>query len=182
MLDVAFTIDGAALTIEATIVNPGASALPASFGFHPALRWPLPYGGSRESHEVRFEKPEPEPLRQLAANLMIPDLRPTPVRGDRLALRDDLFTNDALIFDAIRSTFARYGTPDGRGIRVDFPGMPYLGIWTKPGAGFVCVEPWHGLASQTDFDGEFFDKRGIVRIEPGSTARFAVTFTLEPAA
>ena len=181
-LDVGFTIVGADLTIAATLVNPGTEALPASFGFHPAMRWPLPYGGSRDSHEVRFEKPEPEPLRQLHANLMTPELRPTPVVGDRLTLRDDLFTNDALIFDRIGSTWARYGTPEGRGIRVAFPGMPYLGIWTKPGAGFVCVEPWHGLASETDFDGEFTDKRGIVRVEPGSAARFAVTFTLEPAA
>ena len=182
VLDVTFTVRGAQLSIEATLVNPGAGALPASFGFHPALRWPLPYGGARENHEVRFERPEPEPLRQLDANLMIPALRPTPVVGDRLGLRDDLFTNDALIFDQIRSTWARYGTPEGRGIRVDFPGMPYLGIWSKPGAGFACVEPWHGLASETDFDAEFTDKRGIVRIEPGSSARFAVKFTLEPPA
>jgi galactose mutarotase-like enzyme len=180
-LDIAFEVTGHRLRIDATLVNSNARPLPASFGFHPALRWPLPYGGAREKHEVRFEHPEPEPLRELAANLMKPEPRPTPVVGDRLALRDDLFTEDALIFDAIRSTWARYGTPDGRGLRVDFPGMPYLGIWTKPGAGFVCIEPWHGLASDESFDGEFADKRGIVNVEPGSTARFAVQFTLEAA-
>lgn len=181
MLEVTYEVTGASLAIEATLVNPGTAALPASLGFHPAFRWPLPYGGTRETHEVRFERPEPEPLRQLDANLIRPEPIPTPVVGDRLALRDDLFTHDALIFDAIRSTWARYGTPDGRGLRLDFAGMPFLGIWSKPGAPFCCVEPWHGLASEAGFDGEFVDKRGIVRVEPGSSARFGYTITLEPA-
>ncbi|MEJ7661531.1 MAG: hypothetical protein WKG07_19055 [Hymenobacter sp.] len=31
---------------------------------------------------------------------------------------------------------------------MQFNGFPYLGLWTKgPGAAFVCIEPWQGVAS-----------------------------------
>ena len=42
-LDIVFTLDGATLAIEAVIRNRTDAAMPASFGFHPAFAWPLPY-------------------------------------------------------------------------------------------------------------------------------------------
>ena len=52
-------------------------------------------------------------------------------------------------------------------IEVEFPDMPYLGVWSKPGAGFICIEPWHGYVSLAEFDGEFTDKPGLMHIAPG---------------
>ena len=49
VLEVAFALAGATLTIEATVRNPGGEPLPFSFGFHPAFAWPLPGGGERLS-------------------------------------------------------------------------------------------------------------------------------------
>ena len=51
-LDVRFTCKDATLTLLAEVRNLDAVALPASFGFHPALRWPLPYGAPRAEHKV----------------------------------------------------------------------------------------------------------------------------------
>lgn len=56
--------------------------------------------------------------------------------------------------------------------------MPHLGIWTKPGAGFVCIEPWQGHASPEGFDGELADKPGMVAIMPGATESFAMSIGL----
>jgi galactose mutarotase-like enzyme len=53
--------------------------------------------------------------------------------------------------------------------------MPHLGIWSKPGAGFVCIEPWQGFASPDDFDGEFAKRPGVVQIAPGVARAFAMT-------
>lgn len=63
-------MEGARLLILATVTNPGQDTLPASFGFHPAFRWPLPYGGTREAHELRFERAEPAPIRRLNGGLI----------------------------------------------------------------------------------------------------------------
>lgn len=176
-LDVTYALDGACLTMRAAIANEGADTMPASFGFHPAFRWPLAPGVAREDHDVRFEKPEPAPIRRLAGGLL-GGAEPTPVVGNRLALADGLFERDALIFDRLHSRRLTYGPPAGRRLQLDFPEMPHLGIWSKLGAGFVCLEPWHGFASPSDFDGELAEKPGIVAIPSQSERVFELTVTI----
>ncbi len=168
-LTIAYRLSGDRLDARFTLANPAATALYASLGAHPAFCWPLG-AGSRDAHIVRFEHAEPEPLRQLANGLMMPDSRTTPVRGKVLTLRDDLFAEDALIFDRLVSRELTYGAPGGPAVEVGFPDFPYLGIWSKPTpAPFVCLEPWQGLASPVDFRGEFRDKPGVVTLAPGET-------------
>lgn len=179
-LDVTHRLDGATLHLEADVTNRGDAPMPAGFGFHPALRWPLPGTGAqaRGHHIVRFDADEPEPLREISTDgLFLPGPRATPVHDNELQLHDDLFTHDALVWDAPNSRGLFYGVPDGPGVRVDFPDMPRLGIWTKPGAGYACVEPWHSRADDEGYAGEFADKPGVVTIAPGASHRFAMALT-----
>lgn len=173
-LDVTYRIDGATLHMEARVTNTGAEVMPASFGFHPALRWPLPYGTSRAAHEIVFERAEPAPIRRPIDGLLSAAQFATPVRDGHLRLHDDLFEDGALVFDTLASRSVVYG----EAIRVDFPRMPHLGIWTKPGAGYVCIEPWQGHASPEGFDGELADKPGVIAITPGATESFAMSITV----
>ncbi|RDI58565.1 aldose 1-epimerase family protein [Microvirga subterranea] len=179
-LNVTYRADGLKLVIEAAALNVGKRAMPVSFGFHPAFRWPLPYGGTREAHEIRFERAETQPLPRLIDGLLGPVARRTPVKDRLLSLHDDLFADGALIFDQLESRTVDYGVPGRRSITVSFPNMPHLGIWTKPGAGFVCIEPWQGYASPTGFDGELVHKPGIVLIGPGDRRRFSMDIKLTP--
>jgi galactose mutarotase-like enzyme len=179
-LDVTYTIEGAALRTEATISNEGDTPLPASFGFHPAFRWPLPWGGRRGDHKLVFAEDEPAPIRRIdtSTGLVLPEPRPTPVEGRELAMRDDLFVEDALIFDRPRSRSVRFGVPGGRMLRIDFTDLPLLGVWTKPGAPFLCIEPWQGLADPQAYQGEFRDKPYVVELAPGESRVFGMTVTL----
>jgi galactose mutarotase-like enzyme len=53
---------------------------------------------------------------------------------------------------------------------VSWEGFRDLGIWSKVGgAPFLCIEPWYGFASPSDFDGEFNDKPGLMKIAPAAT-------------
>lgn len=178
-LDVSYALEGATLTITASVANPGSSAMPVSFGFHPAFRWPLPYGAPRDAHEIVFERPEAAPIRRPVNGLISRVEEPTPVQGRKLTLRDSLFEKDALVFDRLDSRSVVYGASGGGSIRVDFPGMPHLGIWTKPGAGFICIEPWQGHADPEDFDDEMSAKPGIVLIAPNETRSFAMSMSLD---
>lgn len=178
-LDIRFSLSEAVLTVEATVSNLGQAPMPASFGFHPALRWPLPFGRPRAEHRIVFEQDEPAPIRRIdAQGLLTPEPRPTPVRGCTLDLRDDLFTDDALIFDRLASRSASYGAESGPRIEVAFDGLTLLGVWTKPGAAFICIEPWAGLADPEGFDGDFRDKPGMMEVAPGSSRRFQMTLAL----
>jgi galactose mutarotase-like enzyme len=180
-LDVRFAVDGATLAVLASVRNLGNTNMPASFGFHPGFRWPLPYGRDRSAHFIEFATEEPAPVRCLdSAGLVRPEPHPTPVSNKRLPLDDSLFTNDALIFDQVCSRSVIYGAADGPRIRVDFPDAPYLGIWTKPGAPFICIEPWHGIADPAGFNGDFTVKPGVFTVAPGGVQSIETRITLEP--
>ena len=51
-------------------------------------------------------------------------------------------------------------------VEVDFTGFPYLGIWSKKGAPFVCIEPWFNTADKVDSNGVFKDKENILKLQP----------------
>jgi galactose mutarotase-like enzyme len=177
-LDAEFALDGATLGITITATNRSDTDMPASFGFHPGFRWPLPYGGPREAHCILFETDEPADLRVLADGLVDPMPRPTPVEGRVLALRDDLFEADALIWDRLASRSLVYGAEGYPSLGIEWDDMPELGIWTKPGAPYVCIEPWAGVADPVGFSGEIWDKPGIVRVAPGQSQNWAMRVTL----
>jgi len=178
-LDAAFTLTGATLATDVIVTNTGDRDMPASFGFHPAFAWPLPFGRPRADHRIVFEEPEPAALSAIALGGWIaPENRPSPLDGRALKLTDQMFERDALVWDRLESQSLRYDGGEGSGLEIGFAGMPKLGIWTKPGARFVCIEPWHGIADPVGFDGEIWDKPGILRFAPGEARIFSMQVTL----
>lgn len=177
-LDVSFALDGATLAVTASVRNTGTDEMPMSIGFHPGFLWPLPYGQARADHALEFDTDEPAPIRRLdAQGLLAPQLHPTPVRGRRLQLDDALFVADALIFERLRSKTLSYGAVEGPRLQVSFPDASHLGIWTRPGAGFICIEPWQGVADAEGPPGELRNKPGIVRLAPGEVGTLRMTVT-----
>ncbi len=139
----------------------------------------MPYGQNRAAHFIEFETDEPAPIRRLDANgLMTPEPFATPVENRRLQLRDELFASDALIFDQVVSRTVTYGSDIGPRIAVSFPGVPYLGVWSKPGANFVCIEPWQGVTDPQGFSGTLEDKPGCVIVPPGEDIAVGMTISL----
>lgn len=182
-LEVAFSVQDATLAVDVAVANTGDVPMPASFGFHPAFAWPLPYGHARADHRIVFASDEPGALRMLAPDgTVAPGARPSPLDGRTLHLDDALFADDALIWDPVQSDRVTYGAEVGPRLEIAFPGTPQLGIWTKPGARFVCVEPWHGIADPQGYAGAFADKPGVFTVAPGGTKQIGLTVTLvEPA-
>jgi galactose mutarotase-like enzyme len=169
----AYALDDAGLDVTLTITNTGEEMLPASLGGHPAFNWPLDPQLSKESYALTFAADEPDPIRRLEGGLLRESAEPTPVRGRLLALSETMFTDDAIIFERINSTSVGYaagqGPPRGPWLEMSWSGFRELGVWSKPSdAPFVCIEPWRGYASPADFDGEFGDKPGLMRIAPGA--------------
>jgi galactose mutarotase-like enzyme len=163
---------GVAAHDEATLAMTARRRFPRAFGFHPRCAGRCPYGGARGDHIVRFDQPEPAPIRRIGADqLLARDASHSPVEGDVLALDDSLFLEDAVIFDRLTSRALWYGVEGRPGVRVTFPDMPALGLWTKPGAGYLCIEPWQGMADPTGFAGEFRQKPWVVEVPAGGHRR-----------
>ena len=43
-------------------------------------------------------------------------------------------------------------------------GFPYFLLWTKPGAPYICMEPWCGISDRDNADQNFKTKQGIEHI------------------
>jgi len=168
-LEVTYTVE-ADLQVTFNITNTGAENLPASIGAHPAFNWPLLPGLAKEVYSLNFSDEEPAPIRRLEGGLMRAKPEPSPVSGKSLALSEQLFEDEAIIIDQLASKSVRYAADRGPSIEMCWQGLPQLGVWSKPGgAAFLCIEPWHGFASPSDFDGEFADKPGLMHIAPRAT-------------
>jgi len=178
-LAVEFALSGATLGVTATVRNAGDRAMPFSFGFHPAFAWPLPQAGAKDAHRVIFAKDEPEPIRRIdpATATLLPQSEPTPVVGKVLAPRAALFEKDALIWDRLNSRALSFAG-EGAALDIAFPDSPNLGIWQKPGAQFLAVEPWHGFNDPQRFDGDIFAKPGIIALPPGEEHSFRMDVTV----
>jgi galactose mutarotase-like enzyme len=178
-LDVRYELSAATLAVTTAVRNLGAADMPASFGYHPGFRWPLPFGQPRSSHFIEFETDEPAPVRRIdAAGLLTPVGHSTPIANRRLKLADALFQEDVLIFDQIKSRSVSYGADAGPRLRIDFSDAAYLGVWTKPGANFICIEPWHGITDPEGFSGDFMEKPGLQVLRAGEAFFAKMDITL----
>lgn len=165
------------------VENPGKTPLPFCIGAHTAIRCPLFAGERFEDYQLTFDQPEDRDTLLLTPQGLLQDNRTEPMlRGGSLALDYAVFQRlDTVIFQGLRSRSVSLRHKDtGRGVSLDFQGFPMVAFWTKPGAPFLCMEPWHGCAAYTGESGRFQDKPHVITLAPGEKKELAYTFTLLP--
>lgn len=164
-----------------TVENPGTAPLPFCVGAHTAIRCPLLAGERFEDYELAFDQPEDADTLLLSPQGLIQDGRSEPMlRGGRAALDYAVFRRlDTMIFQGLRSkTVTLRHKTAGHGVVLDFHEFPMVAFWTKPGAPFLCMEPWHGCAAYEGESGRFRDKPHVMTLAPGETRELAYSFTL----
>ncbi len=173
-LDVAFTLEKNRLQILHTVYNPSETeTLPFSIGAHPGFRC-LP------GDELVFERDEkPEAYRLGPDMLLDPTPVPLPLKGGNvLTITDTLFEKDALILQNPNSHRVTLNSQKhGDVLRVHWFGAPVLGLWAKPGAHYVCVEPWYGIDDHADVPEELTQKPRIILLPPGQSFHFPISIT-----
>lgn len=178
-LIIAYQVNANRLDISYTIENTGEATLPVSLGTHAAFRWPLVPGTPKEDYALTFGAAETAPLLGVAGGLLMAAERPTPVRGRTLALAESLFADDALILPRPASRSVRYAAAGGPSVTVGWDGFEQLGLWSRAGGDFICIEPWRGMASPADFDGEFSEKPWLMLIPPGESEAALLSITID---
>jgi galactose mutarotase-like enzyme len=180
-LEVDYRLDAAAVRIEARIANTGDGALPASFGFHPGFRWPLADGLPKTAHWLAFESDDRLDVARAREGLILPGASRLDLADGVLQLDEALFAQGAMVLHAPRSRRLRFGAAGSPfAISVAWRNLPSLGLWMRPGARFLCVEPWAGHGDPVGFGGDLHAKPGIVAIPPGDVATFGMDIAVEP--
>ena len=167
-------LDGNRLSVNATVQNTGEALLPFGIGFHPAFLWPLP-GADGKPHEVILDNGGEPGVIQLEGGLIGKTLPTSPFKAGRLTLKPDLFANDALIFPEDAGTGLTFQAEDGPSLHFTFENLPNIALWQKPGAPFLCIEPWHGMAAHAGGTAELVERPYTVALPAGEEMRFGFT-------
>ncbi|MGA9600046.1 MAG: aldose 1-epimerase family protein [Methylocystis sp.] len=178
---VEFSLTPGALENTLIVENRDAKPLPYACGLHPAFRWPL--AGSRAQHALLFDEAENPELPVIGPGGLISsaEKKRVPLEDRSLPLAPELFARDAMVFLDTRSRRVAFDNGEGARILCEFPDFPHIGFWTRPGAPYLCLEPWTGHGDPEDFWGELADKPSMRRLAPGERARHKAVFRFEKA-
>ena len=156
---ITYRLEGNKLTQVFRVINDDDKDIPASVGGHPAFN-----ADSISDFHIVFSENEDVASDQLSGPY-INDDQVKVIQGNQIELDEHTFDNDALIFQNLRSKYVslKHSTKKYE-VKVDVSDFPYLGIWAKPGAPYVCIEPWQGLADFTTHNKQILEKKGIVII------------------
>ena len=161
------------LIINFKVINKNQFSMPFSIGAHPAFA----LAGQFENYSLDFEFSEELIRFELENDLLSNVTNSIPQNGNNVALHYDLFEKDALVFKKIKSKKITLLENEKPILRVRFDDFPSLGIWTKPKAPFICIEPWLGYADTTTNSGNIMEKEGIKIIEANEI--FELEYSIE---
>ena len=161
---ISYSLNENNLSIKHTIKNLGNNTMYYSLGGHPAFNCPLFNAETYEDYYLLFDKNEHLDTWLLTKEGLVSNTKQNVLdNANRLNLHKDLFNNDALIFKNPKSkSITLCSKNNGDILRLRFDDFNYLGIWAKPGAPFVCIEPWLGIADSVDSDQQLQSKEGIL--------------------
>ncbi|RUT30236.1 aldose 1-epimerase family protein [Arsenicitalea aurantiaca] len=179
-LTVTHALEGRTLATEVVIENRDAVPMPFGFGFHPALRWPLP-GSEGRLHRVTLESGGAPEMRRVDGEGLLRrgHIYPSPFVKGVLEPRHAHFAEDAMIFPDGAGPGLVFSAEGGRRVRCGSENLPDLALWTKPDAPFLCIEPWHGTAPEAGTGDALEDRPNTILLPPGETARFAMQMTFD---
>lgn len=182
-LNMTYAITGpATLTQTFRVENTGSVVLPFSVGGHPAFNVPVEgTGEAYEDYEFRFVEPWTADCPKLVEGGLATyqDTFRTVDGSDTLPLTRDIFRFDTMILDHVPGdTLSLVGTKSGHGIRIDFAGFDFVGVWAAPGAPFVALEPWTGHTTLDTEDDVLEHKENITILEPGAVDERSFDITL----
>lgn len=184
-LGLRYILDAEGLRLEFTVKNNGNEVMPFQAGWHPGFRTPAVKESRSisvdEKHQVSISMPAGRHTRWKTNRASQLVGVPEEVSGDG----SFTFTEEGLdytyVLDLSRETHPWVRITDSLARieqTLEMENFPHLGIWSDPGAPFICLEPWQGSddwEAQTVFE----DRFGIKNLAPGQTWRASVRHSIK---
>ncbi|MFC4651904.1 aldose 1-epimerase family protein [Lactococcus nasutitermitis] len=177
---VSYKLTANKIRVRYTVKNEDEKIMKFGVGAHPAFNVPLK-NGEFENYSLTISPVEERtfiPLNGAAGTLKVSESET--VADYKKHLTHELFAGDALVYSSSPKTEVTLANNlDEHSVKVSWENMPYFGLWSPypKEAGFVCIEPWYGLADDDATDGDLSTKFGINSLEAGK--EFNCEFTIE---
>ena len=140
-LIVTYTLEENKLIVSHNVVNKNEYDMYFSLGAHPGFNCAI---GDSLVFDVN-ETLDTEKI-DLVNSLRLPETFNVLDNEKEIIITENIFDEDALILHGIKSENITLKHKNGRNtVKFNMGNSPYLGIWAKPGAPYVCIEPWFGV-------------------------------------
>lgn len=176
-LYVSYEVTKNILTTKYKVINKDTKNMVFGLGGHPAFACEYSSG----KYRLEFEDIEDEiEFYQLENGLVKenPENSKRFLRENRIFLDRKIFENDAIIMKNLHSDDIYLKTETKTILGFNFKGFPYLAIWSKPDAPFICIEPWFNTADKVNASGVFEEKEDLINLKPEEKfeAQYSVKF------
>ena len=162
-LYVIYLVEENTVTTKYKVVNKDRKQIIFGLGGHPAFICDYSSG----KYKIEFERQEDNiKFMSLSDGLVKKEEAPNILYNNLINLNKDSFIDDAIIMKNINSNKVYLKENERSILEFDFTGFPYLGLWAKVGAPFVCIEPWMNTADKVNTDGKLESKENILTLKP----------------
>ena len=163
-LHVIYEIEKDTLIVTYKVKNIDKKSIYFGLGGHPAFNCDYSNG----EYEIAFSENEDEiEFLKLKDGLIDTEIADNILEDNKIYLKENTFDNDAVIMKNIKSNkvVLQNHKTNKKILEFDFTGFPYLALWSKKGAPFVCIEPWQNTADRIDSTQIYKDKENIIKLE-----------------
>ena len=178
-LYVTYRLDENKLTTIYKVINEGEVDMHFGIGSSPALKIDSEEL-KNENYYLEFEEDEDKIHFLYLVDGLVGTEYAKNIMNDKktINLNTNMFNNDAIIMKGLKSNKVTLRTKDGRKVlTVDFAGFPYLSLWSKPNAPFICISPWMSTPDAVKGTGVFRQKGDIIILPPNK--EFECKYTIE---
>lgn len=166
-LEIVFELCVNTLKVTHNVTNNGENEMYFSFGAHPAFN-------VENEAKIVFDEKENLVTSRMDENGIITDEKEKIVDNSNvLEIDEKTFLKDALIFENVKSKGGVLYEGEKKLLRFYWGDAPYLGFWAKPGAPYVCIEPWYGVNDDYRRKNDISQKVGIQKLNAGKTFSYA---------
>ncbi len=180
-LRITHTLKGNDVIITWDVINNTNGPMYFSIGGHPAFNVPpmgdtpqtdfyLRFGGTQQLEYIGLDTSDGTAVPEQVFPYTSPD--------GIFPITEHMFDNDALVFEHNQINEVSFLFPDRSPyLTMHCNDFPYFAVWQKPGAPFICLEPWYGRTDNSGFIGDFSEKTGIQKLEKDAAfhAEYSIT-------
>ncbi|HEY0668901.1 MAG TPA: aldose 1-epimerase family protein [Sphingobacteriaceae bacterium] len=151
------------------VINEDEKSIYFSVGGHPAFNVPFHAAESFEEYYIQFEYPEELKTHLLTADgFFSGETEKLPLQDGKLMLTRQLLAKGALVFKDLMSKKVMLRSINrSLYLEVSFPRFPYIALWAKEDAPFICIEPWFGCADTAGDPKDISEKEGMRELRKG---------------
>ena len=165
------------LTTQYTVINKDENEMLFGLGGHPAFICDYSSG----DYELEFgDKEKSIEFYKLQDGLIKTESVTSILEDNKIKLNKDIFNEDAIIMKNISSNkvILKNKKENKTELEFNFESFPYLAIWSKKGAPFVCIEPWQNHTDSVESNGIFSEKENILKLKKDEkfTCKYKVIF------